>query len=243
MRVFRRTIGWIAALALFAGAALIAYAMLRGRPQDLPWTQLDLGQPIGLFTGMKLAALTDDFPTCEAAMTRAGIEYAVLPNRSDGASCGYSDGVRLTPGGARAIALSPSTVGVSCPVAAALSMWEWDVVAPAAQQILGTRITRIDHFGSYNCRRLYGRGEGGWSEHATADAIDIAAFRTADGRRIGIAADWTGDDDEARFLRRVRDGACRLFSTVLSPDFNAAHRDHLHLDQAARGALGGRACR
>jgi len=245
MRALRRVIGWIVVLALVAGTALIVFTMVRGRPQDLPWTPLDLGQPIGLFTGLKLAALTDDFPTCEAVMTRAGVEYAVLPTRSDGASCGYDDGVRLSRGGSRGIALSPATVGVSCPVAAALAMWEWDIVAPAAQEILGTRITRIDHFGSYNCRRLYGRGDGAWSEHATADAIDIAGFRTADGRRIGIAADWTsdGDGDEARFLRRVRDGACQLFSTVLSPDYNAAHRDHLHLDQAERGALGGRACR
>ena len=44
-------------------------------------------------------------------------------------------------------------------------------------------------------------------------------------------------------LREVRDGACDLFATTLSPDYNAAHRDHLHLDQAARGARGWRACR
>ena len=41
----------------------------------------------------------------------------------------------------------------------------------------------------------------------------------------------------------VRDGACRLFSTVLSPGYNAAHADHLHLDQAERGKFGGRLCR
>ncbi|MDP1909506.1 MAG: extensin family protein, partial [Hyphomicrobium sp.] len=40
----------------------------------------------------------------------------------------------------------------------------------------------------------------------------------------------------------VRDGACRLFSTTLSPDYNAAHADHLHFDQASRGAVGGRLC-
>ena len=39
----------------------------------------------------------------------------------------------------------------------------------------------------------------------------------------------------ASFLHRLRDGACRVFGTVLSPDYNAAHSDHLHLDQAARG--------
>ncbi|MDE0878388.1 MAG: extensin, partial [Sphingomonas bacterium] len=66
MRALRRVIGWIVVLALVAGTALIVFTMVRGRPQDLPWTSLDLGQPIGLFTGLKLAALTDDFPTCEA---------------------------------------------------------------------------------------------------------------------------------------------------------------------------------
>jgi hypothetical protein len=35
---------------------------------------------------------------------------------------------------------------------------------------------------------------------------------------------------EARFLRRIRDDACRIFGTVLSPDYNAVHADHLHLE-------------
>ena len=58
-----------------------------------------------------------------------------------------------------------------------------------------------------------------------------------------MVGDWSGDTPESRFLHEVRDGACDLFATTLSPDYNAAHRDHLHLDQAARGAMGWRACR
>jgi hypothetical protein len=58
-----------------------------------------------------------------------------------------------------------------------------------------------------------------------------------------VVADWRGEGPEARFLREVRDGACGLFATVLSPDYNAAHRDHLHFDQAERGAFGWRGCR
>jgi len=38
-------------------------------------------------------------------------------------------------------------------------------------------------------------------------------------------------------LQAVRGGACGYFTTVLSPDYNAAHADHFHLDQAKR--LGG----
>jgi hypothetical protein len=116
-------------------------------------------------------------------------------------------------------------------------------VQPAALRHFGQRVAGIDHFGSYSCRRLYGRDAGAWSEHASARAVDIAGFRLEDGRRISVAADWSGEGAAAAFLREVRDGACDLFATVLSPDYNAAHRDHLHFDHAARGATGWRGCR
>ena len=90
---------------------------------------------------------------------------------------------------------------------------------------------------------MYGRSQGDFSEHATADALDVADFTLADGRSISVLRDWKGEGEDAQFLRAVRDGACDLFATVLSPDYNAAHRDHFHLDQAERGAMGGRACR
>jgi hypothetical protein len=243
MAVLRR----LAGVLVFGGIALtlafIAWAALRGRPQDLPWTPLDLGQPVGLFTGRKLTALTEDFPACRAALDRAGVRYTALPPRSGAGQCGYRDGIRFAAGGARNIAFVPAGLGVACPVGAALAMWEWDVVQPAAEAEFGKRVLSIDHFGSYSCRRIYGRDAGNWSEHSTADAVDIAGFRLTDGTRITVARDWKGDDGKARFLRRVRDGACKLFATTLSPDYNAAHRDHLHLDQANRGAMGWRACR
>ncbi|WP_375403112.1 extensin family protein [uncultured Sphingomonas sp.] len=242
MRSIRRILGGLMTLLLIGLAALLLYAVARGRPQDLPWTALDFGRPIGMFTGRKLTALTGDARTCRALLERAGVTYTALPPRG-GAQCGYTDGVRFGPGGSRSIAYAPPTLGTSCPVAAALAVWEWNVVQPAAERLLGVHVTRIEHFGSYSCRRLYGRDAGAWSEHATADAADIAGFRLSDGKRVTIVGDWAGDDAEARFLRAVRDGACDLFATTLSPDYNAAHRDHLHLDQAERGATGWRACR
>ena len=223
-------------------AAFALYLVGRSRPQDLPWTTLDLGERPGLFTGRKLAALGTNGPYCRALLDRAGIRYTALPARSAG-QCGYDDGIRLTAGGPRRIAFAPVGLGTACPVAAALAMWEWNSVQPAAIAVYGRPVATIDHFGSYACRRIYGRDSGSWSEHATADAIDIAGFRLADGTRISVVRDWAGDAKARRFLRSVRDGACGLFATVLSPDYNAAHRDHLHLDQAARGATGWRACR
>jgi len=104
-------------------------------------------------------------------------------------------------------------------------------------------VTGVDHAGSYSCRRIGGGSEGRFSEHGTADAIDVIGFRLAGGDTVTVLRDWNGEAKRAAFLRAVRDGGCRLFSTALSPDYNAAHADHLHFDQASRGAMGGRLCR
>ncbi|QNE33157.1 extensin family protein [Sphingomonas sp. NBWT7] len=239
----RRVIGWGVTLAIAAVLALIGYGWIRNHPQDTPWAPLDLTQPIGMFTGRKLAALGEDFPRCRALLDRAGVGYTVLAERREGARCGYSDGIRFAAGEPRLPRFQPAGLGTACPVAAALALWQWEVVQPAAERHFRMRVTQVDHLGSYNCRRLYGRSSGDYSQHATADAIDIAGFRLADGTRISVLGDWRGNGKRAAFLRDVRDGACDVFATVLSPDYNAAHRDHLHLDQADRGAMGWRACR
>lgn len=234
----------IALLVAGAGfAAVLLYGYARNHPEDLPWTRLDLSQPIGAFTGRKLTALRDDGERCRQLLRQAGVAFTALPPREARPHCGYDDAVRLSTDGALDVAFRPANLGISCPVAASLALWEWHVVQPAALRRFGQRVAAIDHFGSYSCRRIYGRDEGSWSEHATANAVDIAAFRLEDGRRISVVADWKGDGAEAAFLHDVRDGACRLFATVLSPDYNAAHRDHLHLDHAGRGAMGWRGCR
>ena len=210
MRGLRRAIMWCVGLLVAGAALLVVFALMRGRPQDLPWTPLDLAAPPGLSTARKLAALGDDLALCHALLDQAGIRYTALPAHRDGATCGYRDAVRLDPGGARTIALTPPGLGTTCPVAAALAVWEWNVVQPAAQARFGVPIVRIEHLGSYACRRLYGRAAGNWSEHARANAIDIAGFRLANGTRITVARDWRGQSAKAAFLRDVRDGACRV---------------------------------
>ena len=243
MKGVRQAIGAAVFFAVLLAAGLVLYGMFRGRPQDLPWTRLDLGQPVGAFTGRKLAGLTNDFAECRALLDGAGVRYTVLAPLKSGERCGYADGVRFASGGAQRIGFSPAGLGVSCPIAAALAMWEWNVVQPAAQKHFGAQVTSIEHLGSYSCRRMYGRTSGDWSEHATADALDVAGFRLSDGTRVRVLGDWEAGGAKAAFLREVRDGGCKLFATVLSPDYNAAHRDHLHLDQAERGEMGWRACR
>ena len=238
-----RSLKTLLVLALIGFLAMLLYGYARNHPEDLPWTELDLSRPVGAFTGRKLTQLGDDPRACRALLERAGVRFTALPPRKGGPQCGYDDGVRFRSGGAVRIAYRPADLGTSCPVAAALALWEWHFVQEAAIAELGARVAAIEHFGSYSCRRIYGRSEGSWSEHATANAVDIAGFRLEDGRRISVVGDWGDGGPKGRFLRNVRDGACRLFATVLSPDYNAAHRDHLHLDQAERGAMGWRGCR
>ena len=239
-RITRRLLGWLLFLALVGLAYLWGRDHVRRHPQDVPWTKLSLTDPVGRFTGRKLAALARDPAQCRALLTAAGIDDVPAPPRSGGPQCGYRDGVRL---GADRVDYRPSGLVTACPVAAALALLEREVIDVAAIRHFGSRVTAIDHAGSYSCRRLYGRAEGAYSEHATADAVDLTGFRLADGRTVSVLRDWRGSGPKAAFLREARDGACRLFATVLSPDYNAAHADHLHLDQADRGAAGWCACR
>jgi hypothetical protein len=236
---------WRATILALVLIAVICWYLVwtRNHPADSPFTKLDLTQPIGMFTGRKIAALKGDASQCEALLFRAGVRYRALPPAGSG-QCAYDNAVRLTKGGALETGFRPERLDVSCPVAAGLAVWERQVVQPSAERFLDARVTAIEHFGSYSCRRLYGRSTGDWSEHARANALDVAGFLLTDGRRVIVAADWTGGTlKEQQFLREVRDGACKLFATVLSPDYNPAHRDHLHIDQAARGEFGWRACR
>lgn len=228
-------------LAVMAFLTLLAWGYGRSHPEDVPWTPLKLSEPIGLFTGRKLAAAHGS--ACRTLLSDAGIRFTPMPPQREGRQCGTDDAVRLLPDGAADIAFRPAGLATSCRVAAGLALWEWHVVQPAALARFGRRVVEVEHFGSYNCRRMYGRAGEPWSEHAHANALDVAGFRLEDGRRISVAADWNDKGAKGRFLHQVRDGACRLFATVLSPDYNAAHHDHLHLDEAGRGAWGWRACR
>lgn len=211
-------------------AAIGGWQWLQEHPQHNPWAPLDLNDPPGWATRTKLLKLKTDVAECRAVLERSGVAFTALEPAGEGA-CARADRTRLGD-----YPLAPDTPPVTCPVAAALEIWRRESVEPAARQILGSKIKRIEHLGAYSCRRMYGGADGPWSEHATANAIDIAAFVLEDGRKISVLRDWKGNDPAARFLRKVRDGACGSFATVLSPDYNAAHADHFHLDQDDRWA-------
>ena len=240
-RLIRIVIVWLVLLGLALAAYLYGRDYVRRHPQDVPWTPLRLDDPIGLFTLRKLAELEDDPAQCRALLAEAGAADVAAPPRRAGPDCGYDDGIGLRPARGETRYAPPGVV-TSCPVAAALVLFERQVLQPAALRHLSSPVSEVRHAGSYSCRRLYGRSEGGFSEHATADAIDIVGFRLADGSTVSVLRDW-GAGNKGAFLDEVHDGACRLFATALSPNYNAAHADHLHFDQAKRGKAGFSVCR
>lgn len=215
-------------VALSLAAVLAVRHLERTRPQDLPWSPLDLEAPVGWATRTKLARLADDPAQCFALLDAAGIRYRrIADTRGPDEACGFRNALVLERS---SLAYSPTPVRISCPLAATLTIWEREVVQPAARMHLQTDIRSALTFGTYACRRLYGRTSGAYSRHATADAIDIAGFRTISGRTVSVLHDWPKPSRDSDFLKAVRDEGCRLFGTTLSPDYNAAHRDHLHLD-------------
>jgi hypothetical protein len=219
-------------------------AWLRDHPQHDPWTPLALDDPPGWATSRKLETLRSDAVQCHAFLERSGITATGLPAAGEG-TCRRDDRKLLAAPAYLDVALRPGGAQATCAIDAGLALWLRHGVQPAAEAALGSRVVGIQHLGTASCRRIGGGDEGNWSEHATGNAIDIAGFVLADGRRVSVLRDWDATRSSpavSGFLHMVRDSACARFSTVLSPDYNAAHANHLHLDQAKRSA-GWSACR
>lgn len=191
-----------------------------------PLAPLDVSQPPNWLTGFKLKRLRDDPALCQQALQSSQLRYRAQADSPASAKCPLSNVWRIEGGQAR---LSSSFLA-SCPLAVAYALFERHGLQPVAQRVLGQPVVQVDHLGSFACRNVYNRKAGRLSQHASANALDIAGFRLRDGQRIALARDWQGTGDKAVFLREVHQAACEHFSTVLGPQYNAAHRDHFHVD-------------
>lgn len=165
---------------------------------------------------------------CLVGLGQAGVRFQVLDDRSFGGGCSARGAVKLMDIGTPIANLGAMT----CPLAQTFAGWVRFGVVPASRQLLGSEVVKVESFGTYSCRGVVGTASSGrLSEHASANAVDIAAFVLADGRRITVKGDWNSSDSNVRqFLRTIHTSACRRFKTVLSPDYNSAHHDHFHLD-------------
>lgn len=171
---------------------------------------------------------------CLSELGMAQARFEPLPDRYLGDGCSNLNTVRLSALQSDNSQIALANLGpVTCPVADTFASWARFGVDRAARQMLGSGLRSIETFGSYSCRNVAGSSHR--SAHATAAAIDISGFVLEDGRRISVIGGWSGGSAaEREFLRVVHRSACKRFDTVLGPDYNSAHRDHLHLE----GAIG-----
>ncbi|NDL64950.1 extensin [Enterobacteriales bacterium SAP-6] len=199
-----------------------------------PFAPLSVDDPPTFVTRYKLKRLAADPAACLAALDRASaagrISFVALPDAAG--PCPLSSPVRIR--GFGPVTLSSSFLA-SCPLALSSAMFVGQAAAPLAAASLASPLARIDHLGSYACRNIYHRRAGRLSEHAEADALDVAGFTLADGRRIPVLQQWRREDPAARYLHAVFGQSCDFFGNSLGPDYNAAHANHFHLGMRGFG--------
>ncbi|PZO36377.1 MAG: extensin [Alphaproteobacteria bacterium] len=186
--------------------------------------------PVEGGTRTRIARAGSGLDVCMATLEAARVRFTPVPDRVNSETCGLTAAGVLGPDMGTVARMAPADATLTCETALAVSVWRRQSVEPAAREILGSDVVQIDHYGTYACRSVSNRPGARPSAHSRAAAIDIAGFRLRDGRRITVANDWSGSGPEAVFLRRIRDDACTIFGTALSPDYDAAHQDHLHLE-------------
>ncbi len=95
-------------------------------------------------------------------------------------------------------------------------------------------VTEVFHAGSYNCRNVAGTGTP--SQHSTARAYDINGY-TVNGTKYTYVRHWEHNTSNpttagGRALYDITHAIknAGIFNTILSPDYNSDHDDHIHVD-------------
>jgi hypothetical protein len=163
---------------------------------------------------------------CLADLDAHGVAYRPIDmGEAKDPRCAVPTPVRVT---AIAVPLS-RPAAMSCFLADRLNAFERGALQKLAHDDLGASVVRIDHLGAYSCRANTSRRDQ-LSEHAYGLAIDISGFRLSNGETVSIVRDWSRPGPKRSFLHHLAHAACGYFSVVLTPDSNADHFNHFHLD-------------
>lgn len=155
-----------------------------------------------------------------------GEAIADIPGRIAG--CGVENPVRVSSVSGVPLSQSPT---IDCTTAKALNDWVRDGVIPAVGRT-GGGIARINVVAHYSCRSRNNQPGAKISEHGKGHAIDIAGITLANGKTLTVLDDWRGGGAQARIIQAMHRTACGTFGTVLGPNSDRFHRDHLHVDTA-----------
>ncbi len=175
-------------------------------PVQLDGEHPDTTPPDGLVTGTVQSAKAT-WSTAEISAARARCQ-ALLKDRNvifiqaepiKEKECGTPAPIELISlGSSPQVSLSPPPV-VTCELAAALSTWLDQEVQPAARQLLGGPVIRLEVMSHYSCRNAYARATARLSEHGRANAVDVAGLITERGDLAGLKADWGETSRDVEF--------------------------------------------
>jgi hypothetical protein len=127
---------------------------------------------------------------CLAELARSQVRFRALEDRRFDGGCSALGSVQLLEIGTPVTNLGAMT----CPLARAFARWVRESVQPSAARHFGSPVRRVETFGTYACRPVNGRPGARTSEHGLANAVDVAAFVLADGRRVSVETGWRGED-------------------------------------------------
>ena len=168
---------------------------------------------------------------CRLALTEAIAIAPSIPDIKGAGGCGGEDLVRLEAvvlPDKRRVSVKPAAI-LRCAMASAVADWIRTDMAPLAAS-LGSAISDLDNFDSFECRgrnRVVGAR---LSEHGRANALDIRAIKLANGQSISLTDRTVPRETRERVLHSV----CARFPTVLGPGSDWYHEDHIHLDLMER---------
>lgn len=163
-----------------------------------------------------------------------GQKISAIPGKLRG--CGLSNGVKVSE--VSGVRLSTPSI-MDCTTAKALDSWVRKGVAPAVGR-LGGGVTELKVVAHYSCRTRNNRPGAKISEHGKGRAVDIAGMTLKNGAKISVLKGWR-DPVQGKVLKQMHKSACGPFGTVLGPNADRYHKDHLHLDTARY--RGGAYCR
>jgi hypothetical protein len=168
---------------------------------------------------------------CRLALTEAVAIAPSIPAITGPGACGGDDLVRLEAvvlPDKKHIAVKPAAI-LRCTMATAIADWVRSDMAPLAES-LGTTLSDLDNFDSFECRgrnRVLGAK---LSEHGRANALDVRALKFANGQSLSLTDRGVAREQREAVLHSV----CARFTTVLGPGSDWYHEDHIHLDLAER---------
>ncbi|MEP3280407.1 MAG: extensin family protein [Stappiaceae bacterium] len=167
--------------------------------------------------------------TCEIH----GLAYEKLAKVDGPDACGIANPVRIS-GLGETVKFS-AKAELTCAMAAKVNNWLGEDVRKAAKKHLRTELSGIRVAASYVCRRRNNKPDGKFSEHSFGRALDISFYKMKDGSTVSVEDDWRPKGPKRDFLQAIRKAACNRFSTVLTPEGDIYHQDHMHLDMGCHG--------